>query len=340
VKVAIFKSPGRPLHIEDAPRPIAGHGQAVVKVGRCGICSTDLFMTSGQSVSYPLNSVIGHEVAGEVLEIGPGVERLRVGDHVAAFAVQCGCGRCPACLEGVPHWCTGGGNLGNFGGFAQISKVQELFTLKLPDTLSMADGALVEPLACALHGVHLAKIDPGARVLVMGAGPIGLGSCFWARRLGAGKIAVMARSNRRKDMAMRLGADVFIDKGAQADTTQAVQSALGGLPDVVLECTGAAGMFAEAISQVRPRGTVVELGFCAVPDTFVPAAGLGKEATIRFSMMYNLKDYQVVADVLDAGHVDPRIMITETISLDQLPSTFEALRSPNEQCKVLVDPWA
>jgi threonine dehydrogenase-like Zn-dependent dehydrogenase len=338
MKVAVYKKAGERLRVEDAPLPIPGAGQALIKVCRCGICATDLFMTAGHAVSYAPNTVIGHEIAGEVLEIGPDVDHLKVGDHVAAFAVQRGCGRCPACLEGVPHWCTGGGDLGNYGGFAQVSMVREIFALKLPRTVAMADGALIEPLACSLHGVNLARLDPDARVLVIGAGAIGLGTMFWARRGGAGRIVAMARSDRHRALAMQMGADAFIS-GDREDTTHAVQSALQGAPDVVFECSGATGMIAEAINQVRPRGTIVELGFCCVPDTFVPAAGLGKEITLRFSMMYNMNDFRGVADALDRGELNARALVTDTISLDQLPDALEGLRQPHNQCKVLVDPW-
>jgi (R,R)-butanediol dehydrogenase/meso-butanediol dehydrogenase/diacetyl reductase len=140
-------------------------------------------------------------------------------------------------------------------------------------------------------------------------------------------------------MAMEMGADAFLS-GKHEDTARAVNQALGGPPDVVIEATGAPGMIGEALTLVRPKGTVVVLGFCTVADTFYPAAGVGKELNVRFSMMYGLKDYEVVARELDAGRLDPHPMVTETISLDQLPATFEALRKPNDQCKVLVDPWA
>jgi (R,R)-butanediol dehydrogenase/meso-butanediol dehydrogenase/diacetyl reductase len=173
--------------------------------------------------------------------------------------------------------------------------------------------------------------------LVIGAGAIGLGTAFWARRLGAGRIAVMARSNRRADMALELGADKFLSGD---DAVQNVQGALGGVPDVVFECSGATGTFAEAINLVRPRGTVVELGFCTKPDTFVPAAALAKEISIKFSFLYNRHNYEAVADAFDAGHVEPRKMITDSITLDALPETLESLRGPNDQCKIMVDPWA
>ena len=337
MKAAVFKKPGVPLQVEEVPTPKPGPGQAVIKVCRCGICATDLQMTSGEGVaSYDLNSVAGHEFAGEIVEIGPGVERLKIGDLVAGLAVQNACGKCSACLDGVPQWCHTG-NISNNGAFSQYTLVREPFVLKLPKTFSMIDGALIEPMACGLHGVHLAALAPRARVLVMGAGAIGLGAAFWARQLGAGRIAVMARSNRRADMAMAMGADKFL---SGPDAAQQVQAALGGMPDVVFECSGAIGSFGEAINLVRPRGTIVELGFCTFPDSHIPAAALAKEITVKYSFLYSLHDYQVVADCFDAGHVEPRAMITETVSLDNLPPLFEAMRGPNNQCKVMVDPWA
>jgi (R,R)-butanediol dehydrogenase/meso-butanediol dehydrogenase/diacetyl reductase len=201
----------------------------------------------------------------------------------------------------------------------------------------MEDGALIEPLACGLHGVHMAAIPPGARVLVIGAGAIGLGAAFWAKRMGAGRVAVMARTDRRADIGLALGADKFL---SGADAPNNVPAALGGVPDVVLECSGAVGTFAEAINLVRPRGTIVEFGFCTKPDTFVPAAALAKEVTVKFSFLYSLRDYEVVADTFDAGHVEPRQLITETVGMDALPAALESLRGPNDQCKVMVDPWS
>jgi (R,R)-butanediol dehydrogenase/meso-butanediol dehydrogenase/diacetyl reductase len=137
---------------------------------------------------------------------------------------------------------------------------------------------------------------------------------------------------------MSLGADAFIS-GKHEDPARAVNEALGGVPDVIFECSGAPGTIAEAINFIRPRGTIVVVGFCTAPDTVYPAAALFKEIVVRFSMMYNTRDYEVVADVLGRGIVDPSVMITSTVGLDQLPAKFEALRGPNEDCKVIVDPW-
>jgi (R,R)-butanediol dehydrogenase/meso-butanediol dehydrogenase/diacetyl reductase len=279
--------------------------------------------------------MFGHEISGEVMEVGPGVSRLKAGDHIAALAVQNGCGQCKACLAGMPHFCSLG-DLGNAGGFVQLTLVKESFVIRLPASLSLSDAALIEPLACSLHGVNLAGVSSQCRVAVIGAGAIGLGVLFWARRAGAGRIAVVARTDRRRARALALGADEFADG---PDSFARLPALLGGPPDIVFECSGGLGAIGEAINLVRPMGTIVAMGFCSKPDTFVPAAALAKEVTVRFSVMYSLKDFEAVADTLDAGHLDSRNIVSDTIGLGQLPQVFEALRKPTDMCKVLVDPW-
>jgi (R,R)-butanediol dehydrogenase/meso-butanediol dehydrogenase/diacetyl reductase len=186
----------------------------------------------------------------------------------------------------------------------------------------------------------MAKLAPGARVQVIGAGPVGLGAAFWAKRLGAGRVVVSATSRRRETMALQMGADGFVVPEADQDLAALVAETLGGPPDVVFECAGQTGLLGQAVHCVKPQGDVVSMGFCTAPDPVLPALATWKEVRILFSMTYSLQEFQAVADTLAAGHVEPRSMVTDRISLDQLPVTFESLRKPGPQVKVLVDPWA
>jgi len=203
----------------------------------------------------------------------------------------------------------------------------------------MEDGALIEPMAVGLHGVALAKLTPGAKVLVIGAGPVGLAAIFWARRLGAGRIVATASSRRREALARHMGADAFVVPDVREDLAALSADALEGTPDVVFECAGQKNLIAQAIHCVRPQGDVIVLGFCTVPDEFVPAVAVWKEVRIQFAVTYSMQEFEHVANVFDAGHVEPRLMITDRISLDALPDAFEALRSRSTQCKVMVNPW-
>lgn len=339
MRAAIFKQPGQPLAIETRPDPTPGAGEVVMKIHRCGICGTDLHMTDGHApgFGYPENSPLGHEFAGEVVALGAGVQTLKVGDRITALPFT-GCGHCLTCLAGKPNFCRE--FKGTAAGFAEYAIAAERVATRLPQGLSMEDGALIEPMAVGLHGVSLARLQAGARVLVIGAGPVGLSAVFWARRLGAGRIAVTASSRRREGLARTIGATAFVLPQAGEDIAALAAEALGGAPDVVFECAGQKDLIGQAIHCVRPQGEVVVLGFCTVPDAFIPAVAVWKELRLQFAVTYSLQEFQHVADTFDAGHVEPRSMITDRLSLDELPAAFEALRQRSSQCKVMVDPWA
>jgi len=210
--------------------------------------------------------------------------------------------------------------------------------VKLPPSLPWADGALVEPLAVGLHGVHVAAFPPGTDMLVIGAGPIALSTIYWARRMGAGRIVVQATSRRRERFARELGATAFIVAGD--DPVAEALDAVGGAPTLVFEAAGVPGAIEQAVQIVQPRGTVLVLGWCSVSDTFMPAMYLMKEVRLQFSMTYSVPEFHHTIASLDAGAVDPRAMITDTVSLDDLPQVFESLRTGTDQCKVMIDPWA
>jgi threonine dehydrogenase-like Zn-dependent dehydrogenase len=335
MRAVVFKGAGTPMAVEQLPDPDPGEGEAVIKVGRCGICGTDLHMTSGHGSDFPVGTVLGHEFAGEVVAVGRGVDTLRVGDRVTAMPAR-GCGRCVACLSGYPLACAQ--MQGMVGGFGEYMRIAAQSALRLPQALSMTDGALIEPLAVGLRGATLAGLRPGARVLVLGAGSVGLATIFWARQLGAGKIVASSPSRRRAALALDMGADAFEPLGEGEG--ERINAALGGMPDVVLECAGAVGLMQKAIELVRPGGTIVSLGFCSQPDPIVPALATWKQVTIKFSFAYDLGEFEHCAEILDRGHVEPRRMVTETVSLDALPGMFEALRQGSSQTKVHVDPWA
>lgn len=337
MQAVVFEGAGRLLCVQEQDTPKPDSGEVIIKVGRCGICGTDLHMTSGHVMDFPAGTVLGHEYAGEVVELGAGVTSLRVGDRITAMPCT-GCGRCAACLAGYPLGCQA--MQGRLGGFGQYLRAAERSAVKLPADLSLADGALVEPLAVGLHGVALARLDPGARVLVLGAGSVGLAAIYWARRLGAGRIAAASPSARRAELAQGMGADGFVTLAEDAATQDSAMAALGGPPDVVFECAGAVGLLGRAVGLVRPNGLIVSMGFCMAPDPIVPAMATWKQVRLAFSMGYSLADFQFAADSLAAGHVAPRTMITAVVGLDALPAAFEALRGGSAHTKLHVDPWA
>jgi len=222
-------------------------------------------------------------------------------------------------------------------GLGQYMRIAERTAFRLPDALSLADGALVEPLAVGLHGVAMARLRPGSRVLVLGGGTVGLTTAFWARRLGAGRIVAASRSARRADAALAMGADAFVLTGEGEHDR--VEAALGGRPEYVFETAGAVGLLAQAIDHVAPNGEIISLGYCMSADPVVPRLATIKQATIRFSMTWTASDFRHAVDILDRGHVEPREMLSNLIGLDSLPAKIEELRGSHSEIKVQVDPW-
>ncbi len=333
MRAAVMQGLHKPLTVETVPDPVPGAGDVVVKVGRCGICGSDLHMTEDPAYGQSAGSILGHEFAGEIVELGKGVEGLAKGDLVAVSPLV-SCGTCPACRDGNVSWCEQFGLQG--GGYAEYALTKPNQCVKLPKSASLADGAIIEPLAVALHGIAMGGMRIGDKVLVLGAGPIGLAIAFWARRMGAGRVVVQDVAEWQRERALAMGAHDFI--ADRADPIGAAARALGGKADMVFECVGMPGLIAQAVEQVRARGTIVLLGLCTKPDTFNSFAMLSKEVRLITSAFFTRHEYEAALDALDRGAAEPRLLVTDTISLAATPDVFEALRMRTEQCKVLIAP--
>lgn len=331
MKAAVYPGHGKPITIETLPDPEPAPGELVIKVHRCGICGTDLSMTKGEMWDYGPGSQLGHEYAGEIVALGRGVEGFRLGDPISVLPSG-SCGHCAGCAGSNPVLCRESG--GAMRGFAEFARLPAELAVKLPTTLSMADGALVEPLAVSRYGVRQSGIKAGDTVLVLGGGTVALYAIYWARRMGARRIVAMSRSERRKALCLEMGANAFVTFGD--NEIGEVVEALGGAPDVVYECVGSEGMLSKAVMHASLYGRIVSLGFCARPDPVMPAMAAYKCVTMQFLVGYTMQDFRIIADQMDKGHVDPKAIVTSTIGLDALPSMFEALRGPNHETKVHV----
>jgi threonine dehydrogenase-like Zn-dependent dehydrogenase len=333
MRVATYHGAGGPITIEQVADPRPEPDQVVVAVGRAGICGSDVSMTSGSRFDYAPGWRMGHEFAGEVVEVGSGVKGLRLGDRVACMP-GAGCGTCAACGRGQFVFCP---SVRAFnGGFGDFVAVAAASAVRLPESLSMADGALVEPMAVGLHAVNLARLSAGANLLVLGAGSMAMAVTYWAGHLGAGRITVVSRSEHRRPVAEAMGADEVIsfdqfDAEGPASTV--------GSSDVIAECVGKEGMTDKAVQALRPGGTVISLGMCPQNEPLITSLCSFKEVRMFFPITYTLEEFQRTARVFDAGHVHPDIMVRDVISLGALPTTIESLRRRKTRTlKVQVDP--
>jgi (R,R)-butanediol dehydrogenase/meso-butanediol dehydrogenase/diacetyl reductase len=222
------------------------------------------------------------------------------------------------------------------GGFAEYIAVPATATVSLPQTLSLSDGALVEPMACGLHALRMARMQAGARILVLGAGSMALSVVYWARRLGAGTIIALSRSSHRNEVMLAMGADGV--HRFEANDSKPLTEALGGPPDIVAECIGKAGMLNKAIDHVRPQGTVLAMGMCQQSEPIVGVRCTFKEVRLFFPLGYSIAEFAETANAFNSGHVRPELMVSEVIPLDELPNAIESVRSGRKSLKIHVDP--
>jgi len=331
MKAVTFQGLHTPLAFEEIADPTPGEGELVVKVGRCGICGSDLHMTEDAAYGCKHGDVLGHEFAGEVVALGKGTTGKKVGDLVSVIPLK-SCGSCEHCRKGAVQWCTGFGLQG--GGYAEYAVTRPNQCMTLPADLTLADGAIIEPLAVALHGINLSGLKTGDKVLVLGAGPIGLAVAFWAKRYGAGRVAVQDISDWQQARALDMGADAFV-----VDPENPVESAvqgLGGEADIVFECVGIPGLIDQAVHQVRPDGTIVLLGLCTKPDTIHTFPMLSRQVKLVTSAFFTVQEYEASLAALEQGAIEPRLLVTDTISLTETPDVFESLKKRTKQCKVMI----
>jgi 2-desacetyl-2-hydroxyethyl bacteriochlorophyllide A dehydrogenase len=309
----------------------------VLEVLGAGICGTDLHALDN---GIPVGAVLGHELAGRVVAVGADVDDRREGDVVCAMPVIA-CGHCAPCATGDRIHCANAPRLVGLGGvggaFADYVVVGARESWRLPAGSDASLAALVEPLAVGLAAVERAAVHPGEAVVVIGGGPIGLAISVWLRVLGVGNVVVSDPVAGRRALAERCGATATVDPSADA-LVPAVRRMLGTRPDVVIEAAGAPSTIAAAVDLAPYDARIVVAGLHAGPEALPASKAFHKNLSITFSSWYRTRHFDHTVRLLEQGRLDPAMLVTHRVGLDDLPVAFDALRHPNDQGKVLVIP--
>jgi 2-desacetyl-2-hydroxyethyl bacteriochlorophyllide A dehydrogenase len=326
VKAAITTDQ-RGFDVVEVPDPTPRRDEVVIRVAACGICGSDI-----KARPYmPAGMIMGHELGGEIVAVGPNAGTWREGTNVAVLpVVSCGC--CRYCEAGLVAHCAQTRYLGmgpDGGGFAEFAVVPSRHVFALPDELPRMYSALVEPFAVGLHGVHCAEVIRGEHVLVVGAGGVGLTTIAWARAKGAERVTAADPDTQRRKLATVMGATDVLASASDAEADGY---------DVAIECVGRPELLQPCQSAVRRRGRIVISGACAEPIGIEPVTALLKEITIRFAVCYRPVEFREVIDAFGTGAIDPAPILGPRMELDRIVDAFELVRGNRVQGRVLVTP--
>ena len=336
MKAVVFREANHPA-IEERPIPTIGEYDALVKMHACGICGTDVHILHGEHiVKFPV--IPGHEFSGEAVEVGSAVNNVRVGDRVTVDPNIVD-GTCFFCRRGQIHLCENLTAVGvNFdGGFAEFCRVPGVQAYKVPDSLSLDQAAMAEPIACCVHGIDGANITSGSTVVVLGAGSIGLILLQLARIAGAGHIIVSEPDERKRQLASKFGAEVLLDP-TRDDVAAEVTKLTRVGADVVIESAGRLETAELAIKLARRGGTVLQFGVVS-PDkraAISPYEIYYKELTIRGSFV-NPFTHSRAIELLASKQVDVMPLITHRFALDDAVKALETAQG-KDAVKVLLVP--
>jgi 2-desacetyl-2-hydroxyethyl bacteriochlorophyllide A dehydrogenase len=326
METLVCTTPGH-FAYQQAEKPELTPGHTIIKIKRIGICGTDLHAFEGTQPFFNYPRILGHELAGEIVSLdnAPGFE---VGEAVT-FVPYFNCGKCVACRAGKPNCCTSIKVSGVHidGGMAEFISVPS-YSLVHGDGLSFDELALVEPLAIGAHGVRRAGVQPGDVVLVVGAGPIGLGTMEFARIAGATVIALDINDSRLAFCRDRIRVDHTINALTENVTERLSELTNGDMPTVVMDATGSLRAINAGFSYLAHGGRYVLIGLQKGDINFSHPEFHKREATLMSSRNATRQDFKHVISSMKKGLVEPTNYITHRVQFDEVMGQFESWLDP------------
>ncbi|WP_345606857.1 zinc-dependent alcohol dehydrogenase family protein [Pseudonocardia adelaidensis] len=305
--------------VETVPDPAPGPREVVVAVAGCGICGTDLHIAEGE-FAPTLPVVPGHEFAGEVVAVGADVTEVRVGDQVAVDP-SLYCHECHYCRRGRGNLCERWGAIGvsTAGGAAEFAVAPVANCVRLPDSVTPADAALIEPLSCAVRGFDVLQPRLGDHFLIYGAGTMGLMMMELAKRAGAASVDMVDLNPARLETARELGCSATVTSADELDRPRGWE--------VVVDCTGVVAAIEDGLGRVAPGGTFQQFGVANedAKASFSPYRIYNKEIRVVGSMAV-LHSFERAAELFADGALRPDVMISHRMGLEDYPAALDQFR--------------
>jgi L-iditol 2-dehydrogenase len=331
------------LKVEDVEVPEVKDGEVLVKVKAATTCGTDLkiFQRGYVEKVIKLPTIFGHEWAGEVAEVGKGLEWPRKGMRVRA-GNSAPCLHCSMCQRGKYNLCEN--MIWLWGAYAEYIKVPARMVLMnmqgVPDGISYEEAAITEPLACVLHGVEQANVKLGDTVAIIGAGPIGLLHLLTVKKMGAGRTIMIDLVDERLGFAEKLGADATVNSGKENVETRIRELTGGYGADVAIEAIGLSATWEQALKLARKGGTVLEFGGCP-PGTEIKVNAemlhYG-ELTVMGTFHTTPLHFRKALNLIATRTIDVRPLVTRKMKLDNIKEAFGILSTSKNEIKIGILP--
>jgi L-iditol 2-dehydrogenase len=343
---ALLLSQYNQLDLADLPVPEPGPDEILVRVTACGICGSDVHGYDGTSGRRIPPIVMGHEAAGVVASVGPGVSKYKTGDRVT-FDSTVYCGECEFCRQGEINLCNNrqvvGVSCGDYrraGAFAEYVVVPQRIAYHLPEALEFKEAAMLEAVSVALHAVRVSEMKGGETALVIGAGMIGLLTLQAAKAAGASKVLVADIDRTRLETAKSVGADETLLLSGNDLVKEILRQTEGRGVDLVLEAVGRQETIAASIASVRKGGTVTLIGNIS-PEVKIPLQAVVSRQIRLQGSCASSGEYPQAMELLANGKIKVKSLITAVAPLEDGPRWFERLHAgePNLM-KVVLDPSA
>jgi len=336
MKAVIKEKPGPGFVLREIPPPQANPGTVVVQVKAVGICGSDLPIFSGvRSVPYPL--IPGHEFAGIIAQVGPGVKEWQIGDRVAVGLVM-GCGKCSFCRRGQEELCDHLAEIGIHadGAYAEYVRVPVANLHHLPEEVSFHQGASADPLASSYHGLRRLNIRPEDNVVLFGDGAISLYALQAVQARGVKRAMVIGHHDRRLQVAAELGAVTV--NSHQQDPVEIIARLTGGrMADLVIEATGNAEVLPILLRAAAKGGTVLLLGIFHFDAQVNPAPIIRHELHVVGSFCYNYESFAASLELLRHRQVRIEPVVTHILPLEEIGHALDLLNQ-RQAIKVILEP--